>query len=438
MRAAFTRCRGFAAAAAAIIGALGSASCVEAAAHQPIPLGQLHPAGGHSASPQQASSARGAGSIIDGPEAIVWAQSTRSPRWDSGGARRLPDCVAHEQPLTRAARAIAEARLRGVNATDMKDVVVLLRSLGSPHVWPRLWVLDAHALADEQLLAEWSSWIAGAPSSGQRRCGFARIDAGGGRSVAVAVVVDALADLAPLPLEARLGQWLRFDARLLAGARSGQLLALGPDEVPHSVPSRLEPDAFHATFSLDQPGFWRLQLLLDVGFGPQPALEAWVFVAVEPELESVQRSAPGEVPTPEGAGSNQLRAALTAMIDGVRRSQGLPSLGRDGRLDTLAQAHADAMRRSERTAHDVGDGSPLERVARVMAARRVGENVARARTLQRAHRVLWDSPSHRGNLLDAGFDALGIGVVRTDDGDVMVCELFVDYGGRRRAVTVTR
>jgi uncharacterized protein YkwD len=87
------------------------------------------------------------------------------------------------------------------------------------------------------------------------------------------------------------------------------------------------------------------------------------------------------------------------------------------------------MRRSGRTAHDVGDGSPVERVARVIAARRVGENVARARTLQRAHRVLWDSPSHRGNVLDAGFDALGIGVVRTDDGDVVVCELFVDYGG---------
>jgi uncharacterized protein YkwD len=65
----------------------------------------------------------------------------------------------------------------------------------------------------------------------------------------------------------------------------------------------------------------------------------------------------------------------------------------------------------------------------VIAARRVGENVARARTLQRAHRVLWDSPSHRGNVLDPGFDALGIGVVRTDDGDVVVCELFVDYGG---------
>jgi len=311
----------------------------------------------------------------------------------------------------------------------MKDVVVLLRSLGSPHVWPRLWVLEAQALSDEQLLEEWSGWIAGAPSSGQRRCGVARADAGDGRSAAVVVVTDALADLAPLPLEARLGQWLHFDARLLAGARSGRLLLLGPDEMPRSVPSRLDPEGLHATFSVDQPGFWRVQLLLDVGSGPQPALEAWVFVDGPPDLEAALRAAPGEIATPAGAGLDQLRAALSAMIDGARRSQGLPSLARDDRLDALAQAHAGAMRRSGRTAHDVGDGSPVERVALAIAARRVGENVARARTLERAHRALWDSPSHRGNLLDAGFDALGIGLMKTDEGDVVVCELFVDYGG---------
>jgi hypothetical protein len=396
-------------------------------------MGRMHPAdSARSPAPSpelEPSSPLGAGSIIEAPERIDWARFTESPRWETNDARRLPECVAHEQPLTQVARAIAAARLRGVTATDMKDVVVLLRSLGSPHVWPRVWVLEAQALGDDQLRSEWSSWIAGAPSSGQRRCGFARMDAGDGRSVAVAVVVDALADLAPLPLEARLGQWLRFDARLLAAARSAQLLVLGPDEMPRSIPSRLEPEAFHATFSVDQPGYWRLQLLADVGFGPQPALEAWVFVGGEPELGSVLRLAPGEVPTPEAAGPDRLRAALSAMIDGGRSSQGLPALRRDDRLDALAQAHADAMRRSARTAHDVGDGSPVERVARVMAARRVGENVARARTLQRAHRVLWDSPSHRGNLLDAGFDAVGIGVVKTDDGDVVVCELFVDYGG---------
>lgn len=408
---------------------LGVVSC---APRVPLELeqGRAQPA----AREQPASSAsagheRSGSILLPGEESSLWARQTESPRTESGGARRSPGCVAHEAPLTRVAHTIADARLRGAPATDMKDVVVLLRALGSPHVWPRIWVLEARALSEERLEEEWSRWIATAPSSsGERRCGVARVDAGDGRSVAVGVVVDALADLAPVPLEARLGQWLRFDARLLAGARSGRLLVLGPDETPRSVPSRLARGAFHATFSVDQPGLWRLQLLLDVGFGPQPALEAWVFVDGAPAVDLVTRRAPGEVELPADAGPARLRAALAAMIDAGRRSQGLPALARDDRLDALAQAHAEAMRRSGRTAHDVGDGSPVERVARAVVARRVGENVARARTLDRAHRVLWDSPSHRGNLLDAGFDAMGIGVVRTDEDDVVVCELFVDYG----------
>jgi hypothetical protein len=245
------------------------------------------------------------------------------------------------------------------------------------------------------------------------------------------VVVDVLADLAPLPLRARVGQWMRLDASLLAAARSGQLLLLGPDESPRGAPSTLTADAFRSTFSFDRQGYWRLQVLLDVGFGPQPALEAWVFVDMDPEIGAVLRGAPGELTEPPREMSPAVaRGALWSMIDAARRSQGLPSLERDRRLDDLAQAHAEAMLESGRTAHDAGDGSPLERVARAgLGAHRVGENVARARSIERAHRVLWDSPSHRGNLLDPAFDAVGIGVVKGEAGDVLVCELFADLAG---------
>jgi uncharacterized protein YkwD len=58
---------------------------------------------------------------------------------------------------------------------------------------------------------------------------------------------------------------------------------------------------------------------------------------------------------------------------------------------------------------------------------RVGENVARARSLPSAHRALWDSPAHRGNLLDEGFEAVGLGVAVEPSVGVWVCELFVDY-----------
>jgi hypothetical protein len=317
----------------------------------------------------------------------------------------------------------------------------MLRALGEPHVWPHVWLLEARALTESALLSGWSSWVSrerGESGPGERRCGVARVSTEDGRDIVAVVMADALADLAPLPLRARVGQWLRLDARLLVGARVAELLLLGPEGVPRRVPGSLVGGMFHATFSLDAPGLWRLQLLLDAGAGPRPALEAWMFVDVDPGLDEVLRAAPGEtVSVPAGAGRDQLRAALSQMIDVGRRTQGVPSLRRDAALDDLAQAHADAMSRRGQTAHDVGDGDPVTRVARAgVAARRVGENVARAKSIARAHRVLWDSPSHRGNLLDAGFSVLGIGVAQDDAGDVWVCELFADFRSAAAAFAI--
>jgi hypothetical protein len=398
-------------------------ACTMPRSQAPLPTSAVEPA-------PESSSDKGPSSIIGDRAAIVWASQTGSPRWGTDESWRLPGCVAYERPLARVAAAIAAARARGGEASDMREVELLLRSMGSPHVWPRVWMLEGQALDEEHVLGEWERWVSLEQSVGQRRCGVARASAGAGRGVVVAVVVDMLADLAPLPLRARVGQWLRLDARLLAAARAGRLMLMGPDQSPRSVPSTLDGEAFRSAFSLDQPGFWRLQVLLDVGSGPQPALEAWIFVDREPDLAVASSVAPGEsaVP-PRDSTPDQLRAALWAMIDGVRRSQGLPSLRRDDRLDAVAQAHVASMLSSGRTAHDAGDGLPIERVARAgLVAHRVGENVARARSLERAHQLLWDSPSHRGNLIDASFEAVGIGVARTGVGDVLVCQLFADYG----------
>ena len=77
-------------------------------------------------------------------------------------------------------------------------------------------------------------------------------------------------------------------------------------------------------------------------------------------------------------------------------------------------------------AHDTGLGTPAERAARAgIDARVLGENVAHALDAERAHRTLWASPSHRKNLLDPRFDALGLGVaVDSDDGSLWVSEIF--------------
>ena len=53
-----------------------------------------------------------------------------------------------------------------------------------------------------------------------------------------------------------------------------------------------------------------------------------------------------------------------------------------------------------------------------------GENVARADTLLRAHRALWGSPSHRGNLLHPRFKQVGIGIAQSPEGTIWVCQVF--------------
>jgi uncharacterized protein YkwD len=368
------------------------------------------------------------------------------------------------------AEVVARRQAAGEPAFEMSELVVLLRAQGSPHVWPRVWSLEAPELPASSIEEKWRTWLALYPGAGARRCGVARIRASH-REIVVGVTAQALADLSPLPSQARLGQWLRLDARLVRPARGGRVVLLGPRGMPRDAVSRITGEAVHAVFSLDQPGLWQIQTLLDTETGPRPALEAWIFVDQAPDPGAALEPAPGETPGGDsGSGSDvvELRDALYQMVSAARRSEQLPSVRRDERLDALAQAHAEAMWRSGQTAHQTGWGSPSERVLGAgIRARRVGENVARARSLARAHRALWDSPSHRGNLLDPGFDALGLGVfvesaagvgvtgrdpsgrARGEDlgppGEltirpqvVWVCELFVDDAGPQGSRTSER
>ena len=59
-----------------------------------------------------------------------------------------------------------------------------------------------------------------------------------------------------------------------------------------------------------------------------------------------------------------------------------------------------------------------------VGAHEEGENVAHAGTVARAHRALWDSPSHRANILRPTFARVGVGVVHDAHGDAWVVEEF--------------
>jgi uncharacterized protein YkwD len=112
------------------------------------------------------------------------------------------------------------------------------------------------------------------------------------------------------------------------------------------------------------------------------------------------------------------------MINAARATESLAPLRRDPELDVLAFAHARSMAELRRLAHDTGSGDASARVEEAgLGLYRVGENVAHAATLERAHRAVWMSPSHRANLLFDQFNLVGVGVTSDPTGNLWVCEL---------------
>jgi len=305
-------------------------------------------------------------------------------------------------------------RLLGEESAPRPSAARLARRVqaaGVPQPAPRAWAFAGPAAA---ALPRFEAWLGTA--RGARRCGVAHGLSRDGVTRFAAIGVDALADLEPLPRRARVGAWLALDARLLVEATDAAVVLLAPDGQPRRVLADRTGDRVRSRFAVDQPGEWAVQVVATLPGGPEPVAEARLFVGVEPQ------AAPPEDP-PLGLPDDQV---LVARLDVARRAQGLPTLRRSRDLDAVAARHAARMAATNTLAHDVGEGAPTERVrASGVSAAVVGENVARAGDAEAAHRALWESPSHRGNMLSRRFGRLGIGVVHDARG-VWVTQLFAD------------
>lgn len=373
---------------------------------------------------------QGPAPTIARPATSSWADATRSP-WpaapvDERVAALTAACGTADGSLARVAAKLVAERARGLGAPDPDRVVSLLRAQGEPHVRPRIVSASSRGPSDDAALRAQLE----AAKKPATRCGvaLARPDHEAGKEgneLFVGVVVDAHADLDALPMRARTGEWLTFSANLHVPASSAKLVVLGPRGAPRTVPTSIDRSSglVRARFALDRPGAFVVQLVGDLASGPEPLLEARVFTDVEPPAtEDNVTPAPGEELATPGDHDDDV---LTRMIAALRTSETLPPLARDPRLDELARAHANAMRRARVVAHDLGDGDPTRRFEDAsLVAKNVGENVARARSVALAHRALHASPSHRMNLLRAEYTHVGVAVVRDDNGDVWACEVF--------------
>lgn len=359
------------------------------------------------------------------PPRTDFAELTQSPQPNapapagSDEAELRARCGEPDAALVHVAEKLI-ARAPPPDGIDVDALNYELRAAGAPYVWPHAWRFDGAANQVADAKARMQHWLTSFADGGSRRCGVALRRDASGKLSAIAIAVDALADLAPVPTRARAGQWLEVSADLLVPADGAKLVVLGPRGAPHAVPTSFDGRKLRARFNADREGSYVVQVLAAVEGGPRPLLEALIFVGIEPSAEPALARAPGEDLAPNG----EPRAALYAMVNAARASEGLAPLARAPELEAVAQAHAEAMRRAHKTAHDAGDGDLNHRLEQAGIAASAGENVAHAAGIALAHRALWASPSHRENLLFPDYGAIGIGVAEDPDGTLWVCEVF--------------
>jgi uncharacterized protein YkwD len=361
--------------------------------------------------------------------AYVWAAASESgvrvaaSALTDGETDLQRACGVSEEGLRHVAQRLVARKSLDLPYLDLDGLGFAQRANGEPHVWPRAWVVSGRAMDHESTVRRITQWRASFHDVGERRCGVASGWTADGTQIVAAIALDATADLVtPLPTRARVGAWLRLDAKMLVPATGAHVVLVGPSGEPHTITSSFDGAMVRARFAPDRAGAFTVQVVADVATGPRPVLEARVFADVDPPTQMPNLAAPGEAAS---AGVTDERAALAAMIEALRSARGVRALVRDARLDAVAAAHAARMKAAHTVGHDVGDGDPAERLQNAnIPAREAGENVAHAQTVVLAHRALWESPSHRANLEHASYDSFGVAVVDDPDGSVWVAEVF--------------
>lgn len=133
-----------------------------------------------------------------------------------------------------------------------------------------------------------------------------------------------------------------------------------------------------------------------------------------------------------GTFSPQDEQEIFRLVNRERQSLGLATLVIDERLQEAARKHSARMAAAGMLDHQFRGEPKLELRLSTVRFDACGENVALAGDAARAHTALMHSPHHRANILDAQYNAVGIGVVRTSK------EIFVtqDFAHRLREASV--
>jgi uncharacterized protein YkwD len=345
-----------------------------------------------------------------------WSTTLYSPA-PTESPLALAGCGSWDARLQQVAERAGQRASSGQAAFDLGQEVA---AAGVPQLWPRGFTVRFQA-GEPPPTAVVEAWLARVPHSQPWRCGLAVVSGTAGERLLSVVALEVLAELDALPRQPRLGQWAPLTVHLQQAAASARVIVTGPDQAPYVLPSTVHGSTLRAQFVARQAGTFRIQIVPDFATGPLPALEITCFVDVA--LPLLGAATPGH----SGLASVETaRAELYARLNAARAQAQLQPLALDPELARLAQAHAEHMASQLTLAHNVGDGPPTQRVLDArLPATWVSENLAHAPDAESAHATLWNSPSHRANLLHARFTSVGIGAARGSDGKALwFCELF--------------
>lgn len=334
----------------------------------------------------------------------------------------IAHCGKPDRALFAVARELAKERAAGGAMPDTETIAHRVRAAGAPYVWPATVALSGSA-TDADVIERLDTLRAQVEKDGEARCGFGVVEKPPANGFAasqflVAIAVANVGTFEKLPLRVKPGQALTAKAHFPTGLRSASAYLLGPSGSPATVQSTLsaKKDALTVKFAPDADGEYLLQMLGDLGSGPRPLFEALIV------------SGKGNPATQEAAAqvaATEDEAGVLARINSLRARYKKKPLVLDAALTKVAVAHAGDMTAAKKLAHDVGKGSPDDRVKRAgIVLRMVGENVSYAKGVIAAHEGIERSPSHRANVLRAEFTKVGIGFVKEADGMVYLAEVF--------------
>ena len=109
----------------------------------------------------------------------------------------------------------------------------------------------------------------------------------------------------------------------------------------------------------------------------------------------------------------------TELVNQSRNSVGLPSLPVNIDLYLKAQAWSGQLANDQRLYHsNLADGNGYNWT-------RLGENVGYGYSIEQVHNAFMNSSGHRANILDGGFNRIGLGVTRSGDGRYWVVQEFM-------------